>query len=73
MKKSKVVLKLISGDKLRVYGKKTLKLYIKQIPYFCDFMVVEENCCTFPGNFLIGCDNLSKIPLILDYSEKCLT
>lgn len=54
--KTKIVLKSISGDKLRVYGKTTLKLYIKQLPFFCDFMVVEDSCCTFPGNILLGCD-----------------
>ena len=68
--KTRVVLKSISGDKLIVYGKTIFQVFIEQIPYFCDFMVVEDNCCTFPGNILLGCDNLSKIPLILDYSEK---
>lgn len=33
-------------------------------------MVVEDNCCTFPCDILLGCDNLTKIPLISNYSEQ---
>ena len=70
LRKTNIVLKSISGDKLLVHGKTTLILIINNTPFICDFIVVEDSCCTYPKDILIGCDILTKIPLLLDYSAQ---
>src|ERR1700755_2817913 len=70
LRKTNIVLKSISGDKLLVHGKTTLILIINNTPFICDFIVVEDSCCTYPKDILIGCDILIKIPLLLDYSAQ---
>ncbi|KAL7644270.1 UNVERIFIED_CONTAM: hypothetical protein RMT77_005097 [Armadillidium vulgare] len=70
LRKTNIVLKSISGDKLLVHGKTTLILIINNTPFICDFIVVEDSCCTYPKDILIGCDILTKILLLLDYSAQ---